>query len=242
MATQKTNSTLLSPIVTIHQPNFAPWPGYFNKMLMVDTFVYLDNVPYSKNSYQNRNRININGVPQWLTVPVITSGSYGELTREIRIDEQSPWRRKHLMTLRQNYGKAKWFSWVYERIEPIYQIPEELMHRFCISVNDAIRSMLGIEVPVVLASGIADSAGATERLIEIVKKLGGRTYISGAGGRKYLDEKRFEQEDIVLQYQQYEMKPYRQPQQGFVPGLSTLDLLFNLGPDAADYLRGVQHE
>ena len=211
-------------------------------MLMVDTFVYLDNVPYSKNSYQNRNKIIVNGAPQWLTVPVITSGSYGELTREIRIDEKSPWRRKHLMTMKQSYSKTEWFSWVYERIEQVYLVPEVLMHRFCISVNDAIRSMLQIDVPVIMASSVADGEGATERLIEIVKKLGGRTYISGIGGRKYLDEKRFEQEDIVLHYQKYEMKPYRQPQADFVPGLSTLDLLFNLGPEAAGYLRGVQHD
>ncbi len=147
------NHKTISPVVTIHQPNFAPWPGYFHKMMMVDVFVYLDNVPFSKNSFQNRNKVVVNGASQWLTVPVCSRGSYGELTRDIRINFQTDWRRKHVATLRQNYGRSKWFEWVYSRIEPIYQSKEELLYRFCIQINEAIRSMLDISVPILMAIG-----------------------------------------------------------------------------------------
>ncbi|HPQ42261.1 MAG TPA: WbqC family protein, partial [bacterium] len=107
-------------VVTIHQPNFAPWPGYYHKMMMADCFVYLDNVPFSKNSFQNRNKIEMNGEARWLTVPVLTKGEYATETRFIRVNNRTAWRKKHLSTFRVNYGKTPFFRWVYPRIEAVY--------------------------------------------------------------------------------------------------------------------------
>ncbi|MBN1880318.1 WbqC family protein [bacterium] len=227
-----------SPVIAIHQPNFAPWAGYFHKMLMVDTFVYLDNVPYSKNSFQNRNRILINGHSQWLTVPVCSHGMYGEPTKDILINDQTNWRRKHVMTLKQNYGKATGFDWAMERLMPVYQTDYIYLYKFNMAINQAIRWMLEIQVPVRMASELTETQGPTDRLVAIVTALGGRTYLSGPSGRKYIDLRLFDEQGINIRYQEFRLRPYAQQQEVFVPGLSILDLLFNLGPEAAGWLRG----
>jgi hypothetical protein len=58
-------------IVAIHQPQYLPWLGYFDKMLAADLFCYLDCVQFKKNEWQNRNRIKTAQGWQWLTVPVM---------------------------------------------------------------------------------------------------------------------------------------------------------------------------
>ncbi|PIR50149.1 hypothetical protein COU79_01025, partial [Candidatus Peregrinibacteria bacterium CG10_big_fil_rev_8_21_14_0_10_54_7] len=85
-------------IAAIHQPNYLPWSGYFHKMVKADVFVFLDNVQFTKNSYQNRAKIKGLRGEQWLTVPVKTSGSFGEMTNRIKVDNSQNWREKHLRT------------------------------------------------------------------------------------------------------------------------------------------------
>lgn len=230
------------PVVTIHQPNFAPWPGYYHKMLAADRFIYLDNVPFSKNSFQNRNKIIINGEARWLTVPVQTRGSFNAETRHIRINEQSDWRRKHLATLRVNYGKSRFFSWVYPRIEKVYGQSHRYLMELCLDLSSEIRDMLRISTPLLMASDFAGVQGATERLVALVRAAGGVTYLSGKGGRKYLDIDQFKTAGIHLEFQDFKQRTYPQTVPSFISNLSTLDLLFNLGPDAAEWIRGDSNE
>ena len=91
-------------IVTIHQPNFAPWTGYFDKMTKADVFVLLDTVPFTKGGFQNRVKIKGPGGPQWLTIPVHTKGRLGQLTRDVETNELKPWRGDHVKTLQTLYG------------------------------------------------------------------------------------------------------------------------------------------
>ncbi|MCD4653224.1 WbqC family protein [bacterium] len=231
-------SGLSGSIVAIHQPNFAPWPGYFNKMQAADIFIYLDNVPFSKSSFQNRNKLLVNGESKWLTVPVLTRGKYATMTNEIEINNQKNWRHKHLSTLRQNYCRCPHFNWVYESLEPIYRDVHENLSRFSMLINEEIRRMLEINTPIVLASDLAFTEGATERLVTLVNAVKGKTYLSGKGGKKYLEEEHFVKAGLKLEYQDFSLRPYPQIQSFFVPNLSTLDLLFNLGQNAAAWLRG----
>jgi len=105
-------------IISIHQPNFLPWIGYFYKLVRSDIFVFLDNVQYTKNSFINRNRIKTPQGALWLTVPV--TFKFGQLINEVRINNQTDWRKKHLKTLEMNYRKAKFFEEVFNRIKQIY--------------------------------------------------------------------------------------------------------------------------
>ena len=108
----------MNKIVAIHQPNFLPWLGFFYKMLKADLFVFLDNVQFSKNSYQNRVRIKTSQGQQWLTIPVFHS--FGQLTNEVQINNKENWREKHLKTLEMNYKRTPYFKIIYNMLESIY--------------------------------------------------------------------------------------------------------------------------
>src|SRR5690606_31024018 len=98
-------------IASIHQPAYLPWMGYFDKIVRSDLFIFMDNVQFQKNSFQNRNRIRTKSGPVWLTVPIETSESLFTTTlAETRIDNRSNWRSKHATALRMNYGRAVNFS------------------------------------------------------------------------------------------------------------------------------------
>ena len=97
-------------IVGIHQPNYMPWLGFFDKMRRCDVFVLLDTVPYTKNGYQNRCMIRGAQGGFWLTVPVITKGRLGQLTKDVEINNRVNWRDKHWKSIAQNYCKARCFE------------------------------------------------------------------------------------------------------------------------------------
>jgi len=225
-------------IVAIHQPNFIPWPGYFHKMLMANVFIYLDNVPFSKNSFQNRNKLLINNESKWLTVPVLTRGKYTALTNDVQINNQSKWKKKHLATIEQNYCRCPCFSWVFESLKLIYAKDHETLVSFSVEINEEIRKMLNIVTPIRFASELLFTEGATDRLVKLTNAVGGDVYISGNGGKKYLDEKQFVNAGIKLMYQNFVYRPYSQNRSEFIPYLSVLDLLFNLGQNASAWLRG----
>jgi len=218
-------------IVAIHQPNFLPWIGYFYKMYKSDIFVFLDNVQFSKNSYQNRVKIKTSQGAQWLTLPVFHK--FGQLTKDVRINNNEKWKEKHLKTIELNYKKAPYFNQIYNLLVKVYTNNKwELMTDFNIELITAICNFLDIKTKTVRASSLKTSGSATELLIDIVKKVGGDIYLSGKGGMKYQDENRFKEENITLIYTNFKHPVYPQLWGEFIEGLSIIDLLFNCGEES----------
>jgi hypothetical protein len=226
------------PIVAIHQPNFAPWAGYFHKMLNSDIFIFLDSVPFTRNSLQNRNRILTHQGVQWLTIPVLTKGNLNIATNQIMINEKESWRKKHLATLQQTYGKLPGWSCCSGIISGAYGAGYRLLVDFAIHLLRDIVKFLKISSELKKSSEMRESGDATERLILLVRDAGGRSYLSGPGGRKYLDENRFAESGIKLLYQEFAPNPYPQGSESFIPNLSILDVICRLGSQASDWLRG----
>jgi len=222
-------------IVAIHQPNFLPWLGFFYKMLKSDIFVFLDNVQYSKNSYQNRVKIKTPQGAIWLTVPV--SHKFGQLTSEVEINNEEPWRKKHLKTLELNYKKTSFFKEVFELLQEIYLKKEwELLVDFNIELIFGISKFLGIKTETIRASSLNVSGKSTDLLISIAKELNASTYLSGKGGAIYQDEEKFKAKGINLVYSDFRHPVYTQAWGEFIEGLSIIDLLFNCGNDSILYL------
>lgn len=218
-------------IVAIHQPNFLPWIGYFYKIYNSDVFVFLDNVQFTKNGYQNRVKIKTSQGENWLTVPVVHQ--FGQLTNEVRIDNSSSWRSKHLKTLEMNYRKAPYYGKVFPMIENVYMMQDwDLLSAFCINLIQIIMSYMKIDTPLVNASGLNVSGQSTDLLINIVKSVGGTMYLSGRGGSKYQDDSLFGKAGVGLQYSEFSHPTYKQLWGDFCQGLSVIDLLFNEGGDA----------
>jgi hypothetical protein len=227
--------------VAIHQPNYAPWCGYFAKLLQAEIFVWLDDaqLPLGR-SYVSRTRVIGPNGPLWLSVPIRRQRE--QTIAEVRCAELH-WPRHHLATLRAGYARAPFFDEVLAVIEPIYAAFDGLeagLADFNQRLIEALASYLGIELisrRMVRASSVHLSSRGDERLIELVKAVGGDTYVSGPGGTHYQDPARFAAAGLKLEVRSYEPIPYPQRSvQEFVPGLSILDALFQLGQQARELL------
>lgn len=224
-------------IAAVMQPTYLPWMGYFDLLDQADVFVLLDTVAFSRQSWQQRNRILAGGTVQWLTVPV--RHALGTPIREIAVDTSRPWRRKHWGSLEQAYRRAPF--WAEERglLAPVYEREWRLLAELDVSLIRALAARLGIGTELVLASSLAPAAGGREdALVDICRQVGAGTYLSPAGAAVYLaSDARFAAHGIELRFHAYEHPVYAQPGTEFVSHLSVVDLLANVGPAALETIR-----
>jgi hypothetical protein len=226
--------------VCIHQPDFAPWLGFFERLLHTDVFVILDDVQFVRRGWHHRDRIKTPQGVQWLTLPVIKKGHYDQLIRDTQLDVDSGFTDKHLRTLEMAYGKRPGFDTVFPVVEEIYRRQPRLMIDLNLPLLEAMMAAFGLEKRMVMASSLNIASSSTERLVDIVRAVGGTDYLSGTGARAYLDEQLFAAAGIGVQWQRFDHPTYPQPWGDFEPGLSGLDCLFNCGRDAAAVLRSTQ--
>jgi len=224
-------------ICAIHQPQTFPWLGYIAKIMQSDVFVILDNVQFKKNEWQNRNRIKTQQGPQWLTVPVLHN--FGQLISEVEINNNVNWRHKHIQSLQTNYAKADYFNQLMREIEEIYDREWNHLREFNLAGIKWILRLLKINTPIFMASEIPElkdrpEITPDERLILITRAVHADSYLSGAGGRDYLQTELFPRQNIRLMFQQFVHPRYKQLHGDFISHLSVLDLLFNEGPDQAN--------
>ncbi len=221
--------------IAIHQPQYLPWTGYFDKMDRADVFVLLDDVQYKKNEWQNRNRIRNAEGWQWITVPVLYE--FGQKINEVRINNKENWREKHLKSLEVNYSQAAHFDEYILFFRKHYACEWEKLVDINVRFIEYLADTMGITTEIVRSSSLGIGTEKTRRLIDICKAVGADEYLSGAGGGDYLEEEKFAGEGIRLEYQKYEQKPYEQVYNGFCPDLSAADLLFCCGKDSINIIR-----
>ena len=224
-------------VVAIHQPQYLPWLGYFDKLDRSDVFCLLDTVQYKKNEFQNRNRVKTAQGWQWLTVPV--TYRFPQRINEVGINRMVDWQRKHLRALKTNYGKAPYFGTYIERFEEFYQQSYDLLVEVNVASIRLLMDLLGLKRKLVLASSLQVGTGEpTLRLVEICRCLKGKTYFSGKDGSNYMDEALFFTHQIQIVFQEYHHPEYPQCFGPFESNLSVLDLLFNCGPQSLAIIRG----
>jgi hypothetical protein len=223
--------------VTILQPSYLPWLGFFEQMSRSDKFVLLDDVQYTRRDWRNRNKIRVGESWAWLTVPVQQKNLYSQSLLETRIDNSTSWRRKHLQSLRQHYCKAPFFEDYFPRCEQLYEKNWEFLFDLCLETIHFLKEETGIDTPLLRSSEMKTSATKTERLLSICQEVGATHYLSGESGSDYISEKDFSGQGIVLEYQNYEHPVYPQRYPGFVPHLSAIDLLFNCGKQSLAILK-----
>ena len=223
--------------VTILQPSYLPWLGFFEQMARSDKFVLLDDVQYTRRDWRNRNKVRVSEGWVWLTVPVQQKSRFAQSLLETRIDNSVPWRRKHLETLRQHYGKAPFFEKYFPRCQQIYEKDWEFLFDLCLETIQFLKEEIGIETPLLRSSELKTSGTKAERLISICRGLGATHYLSGESASDYISEEDFSGQGIGLEYQNYEHPVYPQRYPGFVPHLSAIDLLFNCGEQSLGILK-----
>jgi len=224
-------------IVAVHQPQYMPWLGYFDKMDRADVFVLLDTVQFKKNEWQNRNRIKTADGPRWLTVPV--TYKFPQRIHEVGVNNRERWQHQQRQALLSNYRKAPCWDAVSPLLEEVFAREWEFLAPLNIFVVKRLAGLLGIRTPVHVASELpAFPEQPDERLIAIAKHFGADAYLAGGGGRGYMDLDRYRENGIKVVFQEYRHPVYEQRFGAFEPFLSVLDLLFNHGSESLDILRG----
>jgi hypothetical protein len=220
-------------IIAIHQPNFMPWLGFFYKWASADLMVFLDDVTFIKRSHINRVRIRDVSGQHWLTVPVHQKGRWNQPIAGTEIQNDFPWRDGVLGKLKFCYGKAPFFKHYFPEFQAIIMKERLLLADLNLELLQWLAGILEIETPWVLSSSLEGVNGkATERLVSICRHLGATAYLSGFGGQKYQEEEVFKEQNIQLVVYDFKHPEYPQRGEGFIAGLSVIDLLFNCGPDS----------
>jgi hypothetical protein len=219
-------------IVSIHQPSYFPWLGLLDKISKSDKFVILDTVQLNDNAFQNRNIfLNHRGEVEYLTIPIIKKGYLEKSIRELII-ANNKWQKKHHGFIIANYKKHPYFDEVYPIIKPLYQKKYTYLVDILIDSMEMTFQLFNITTDVILASelDIDKNLKKDDLVIDILRKVNASVYLSGSGAKQYHDETKFKARNIVLQYQIFKHPIYKQKNAlEFVHGLSSLDIVFNLG-------------
>jgi hypothetical protein len=223
--------------VAILQSNYIPWKGYFDIIASVDEFIIFDEMQFTKRDWRNRNLIKTPSGKQWLTVPVKTKDKFHQKICETEIDGVD-WKKKHLDTIKQNYSKANFFKEIYQLIEPIYcQTNHLLLSDLNLELIQSICGYLKINTKISSSSNFSLADKKTDRLVSLCKASGANIYLSGPSALNYIEESKFTHANIELEWFDYSKYPiYPQLWGDFEHEVSILDLLFNCGENAVNFL------
>lgn len=227
-------------ILTGHQPNYLPYAGFFHKIVRADMFLVVDNVQFVKRGpfgWIHRNRIRTPEGWDWLTVPVMTKGKFTQTILETMIAPDVPWGRKHLKTLEWNYRTAPFLADYIGIFREVYGRKWESLCELNVCLIRELMSALGIRKEVRRTSELGITGRASELIVNMCRRVGADTYLSGVHGKDYIETELFAKEGINLVFQEFRHPVYRQCQPGeFVPDLSIVDMLFNCGPETSAML------
>ena len=214
--------------VGIHQPNYFPWVGYFHKIASVRKFIFLDNVQYSKGSYTNRVQVLFNDDVHWLTVPC--KPQLGTGINEVRIANDD-WQEQHLDKIKVAYSKCPMFNEVWPNVQNWLRMDRNgMLSDLNIQIIKEVCNYLDIKTEFYRSSeiSIGQELNASDRLVKLIKAVGGNEYFSGLGAKKYQEERLFFEQSVSITYSNFVERPRRQYSTCFKKGLSILDLILNI--------------
>lgn len=222
-------------IIAIHQPNYLPWLGLISKIKQCDIFIVFDDVklPRGKN-FITRTKIKTVGGTKWIRVPV-KEKSLMHYIKDVQINYNLDWREEHWNKIYQNYKSATYFQKLHNRFEEIIKQEWDLLLDLNVELIKTILNILSIKTKVLFASEFGIKEKGTLKILELIKVVGGNQYLSGEGkgSMRYVigQENLFSQNGIEVKCQEFIHPTYPQIHGEFVPNLSILDMIFNIGPD-----------
>ena len=220
------------------QPNYIPWKGVFDLINRVDVFVFYDDVQYTSKDWRNRNKVKTKDGLKWLTVPVVKKGLRHQLIYDTRIDNSFNWQLKHYKTPISSYAKSpflKDYEWL---LEDLYLKKKwDFISEFDIYSTILIADTLGLTADWHKSSDLLETGEKDgEKVLKICQRLGCNHFINGPASREYMNKHLFSKHDVRLSYIDYQYPVYPQLHGPFTHQVSILDLLFNCGPKALDFI------
>lgn len=230
-------------LVSINQPAYLPWLGYFHRIAISDQHIVLDHVQFEKNSFTNRNKVRTKEGWTWLTVPVNTKGKFGDLSiRQIETAQNQRWQEKHWATIRHNYAKTPYFATHALFFEHIYQQTWDTLFALSWEITRYLLQEFNITTPLLFSSKMDVVGQKDELVLNLCRTVGATSYLSGPLGKNYLHEPMFAKAGIQVLYHNYHHPTYPQLYAGFEAYMAALDLLFNCGPESCEVLMKDQEE
>ncbi len=224
---------MTNKIVAIHQPNFFPWLGFFDKLIRCDVFILLDNVQFPKTggTWTNRVKLLSNEKPIWVTAPIVRAYHGTRRISEMQINESTPWREKLVRTVYTSYAQTPYFRELIPLFEPLILNPTRSLLEYNHFAIVTMAGLVGLDPQkIVLGSSLNVSSQATDMLVEMTRMVGGTAYLSGDGAGGYQEIEKFTQAGLALMFQNYIHPLYTQIRsEKFIAGLSVLDALFHVG-------------
>ncbi len=216
--------------VVISQPLFFPWVGLFEQIRLADVYVHYDDVAFSKGSFVNRVQLKTPYGPEWMTIP-LRSRRLGQPINELIADDQQDWRARHLTRLEQLYRAAPYRDEMLELVASLYERPFPRLSNLLREVIEAVCRYfcLAQQTQFLLSSELGIGNSSSQRVLAVVRQLGGDRYVTGHGARNYLDHEAFAAAGICVEYLDYQRRPYPQQFGSFDPHVSILDLIANVG-------------
>jgi len=223
-------------IVSIHQPAYLPWLGYFHKIALSDVFIFFETTQFEKNSFINRNKIKTSNGPVWLTVPVKLENHLEKKINEIALANKV-WQGAHWKTIEYNYKKSKYWGIYSNQLRELYQKEYFNIADLCYDQLLLITNWLQIKTKIIRSIDLRNYESKKQQVVlDICLDLKADLYISGKLGKNYLEEKKFEEQGIKVFFQDYQPPHYQQLWGGFVPYLGIIDLLFNEGHQSLEII------
>ncbi|MCK9614359.1 MAG: WbqC family protein [Candidatus Omnitrophica bacterium] len=225
--------------VGLIQSNFIPWRGYFDFIDEADLFIYHDDLQYTKGDWRNRNKIKTEKGMAWITVPV-SYKTTNQLIYGTYIDYTQDWTKRIINKLYNYYKDAPYFKVYADVFFAILNSKYKTISELNIHVNNWVMSILGIKTVIRMSYELNPVGRKTDRIIDILQKVGADTYLSGPSAKNYLEENKFSEHGIALEYKNYEYKEYSQLFGKFEPNVSILDMIFNIGADKKEYWKSIK--
>jgi hypothetical protein len=220
--------------VAIHQPEYFPWLGYFDKARRADVFVLLDDVQFDRSSLQHRARVAGPNGPVWLTIPFVHR--FPQRIDEVVVADDR-WRSKHWKTLQACYGRAAGWKDAAPQLESFFAVPRPRLVEATIGSVQLMLDVLGVGTRVVRSSALGVSGQKADLVLEICRTLGATRYLSGRTGAAYLDAAVFASAGVEIEVQSFTVSPYPKLREPDEPrGLSALDAWLNVGAGAGTLL------
>lgn len=221
-------------VVVIHQPDFIPYLGFFDRLLKADIYVVFDNVQYVRSSrgWTSRDKIKTKNGEKWISVST-QKASRDILINQVLLSKDENWRRDNINLIRENYKKSPYYDEIMPYILELYDYQCEKMMDFNLESIKMLLKLFDIQVDIVTASELNPVGKSNTLIIDIMKKLGCNQYLSGVGARDYYVPELYEEAGINVIWQDFKHPVYKQQFEGFIPYLSSIDLLFNCGIEAS---------
>jgi hypothetical protein len=222
--------------VVVLQPSYLPWLGFFDQMIRSDVFVYYDDVQFDKHGWRNRNKIKSITGPIWLTVPVINSGRHGQKINEVEIYNGTNWARKHITAIRNSYAKAPYVNFYLPQLEDLLMQKWESLLELNLATLHLLSKWIGIHRQIELSSSLEIGGNKSSKLVNICKHFNADRYLSGDAAQNYLDISFFSAEGVKVEWQSFRHPIYNQLHGNFIPFLSIIDLVMNVGQETLEIL------